>query len=276
MERMYDEVSSVAAGSVSQAESLARVDELAAEAHKSVAFMADAGQGVLDEIRNAEITLGKAFDAVTNISNEVERASIHIADLAQHGEQIGAVIGTLGDIAAQTNLLALNAAIEAARAGEQGRGFAVVAAEVRQLAERAAKAAKDSGEMIFGLRQSLGGAALAMTSSVDAARDSNAESRGAIEKIRAASEEVSERTEAIRLFMNGVVGSLSETSTISKASLDASQDICSSIEQAAVSIAELAAAGQNLTDLVVQTEAALLTIRNNLIPRRLQDIEDAA
>ncbi|HEX8957570.1 MAG TPA: methyl-accepting chemotaxis protein [Burkholderiaceae bacterium] len=76
-------------------------------------------------------------------SNVVARVGNTMNEITSSASKIKDIIGMIDGIAFQTNILALNAAVEAARAGEQGRGFAVVAGEVRNLAQRAASAAKD-------------------------------------------------------------------------------------------------------------------------------------
>jgi len=85
--------------------------------------------GVMVKAGDGGAVINEAINAMTDI----DKSSKKIAD----------IIGVIDEIAFQTNLLALNAAVEAARAGEQGRGFAVVAAEVRNLAQRSAGAAKE-------------------------------------------------------------------------------------------------------------------------------------
>jgi methyl-accepting chemotaxis protein len=81
---------------------------------------------------------GHAVGQVVSTMTAISESSRKIAD----------IIAVIDSIAFQTNILALNAAVEAARAGEQGRGFAVVAAEVRNLAQRSAAAAKEIKTLI--------------------------------------------------------------------------------------------------------------------------------
>jgi len=120
-----------------------------------------------DTARGGAEIVQQTLRGMQNIADRVRESAQTVQSLGARSDQIGAIVGTIEEIADQTNLLALNAAIEAARAGEQGRGFAVVADEVRALAERTTRATKEIGEMIKAIQNETGGAVNSMELGVE-------------------------------------------------------------------------------------------------------------
>jgi len=123
-----------------------RTEEQAASLEETAASMEELTQTVRQNAENAQQAnklASSASDVAIKGGEVVSEVVGTMQGITQASRKIADIIGVIDEIAFQTNILALNAAVEAARAGDQGRGFAVVAAEVRNLAQRSANAAKE-------------------------------------------------------------------------------------------------------------------------------------
>ena len=99
---------------------------------------------------------------VIEIRDKVAETARKVKRLAEASQEISKIVALISQISSRTNLLALNASIEAARAGESGRGFAIVADEVRQLADRSAKALKEIEQIVWQIQSETGSVMEAM------------------------------------------------------------------------------------------------------------------
>ena len=183
-----------------------------------------------DNAREANLLAATASDVARKGGDVVAQVVDTMGSINTSANKIVDIIGVIDGIAFQTNILALNAAVEAARAGEQGRGFAVVAAEVRNLAQRSAAAAKEIKTLIG----------------------------DSVEKVERGTRLVGQAG----VTMDEVVASVKRVTDIMSEISNASQEQSAGIEQVNLSIIEMDSMTQQNAALVEQAAAAAQSLQD--------------
>ena len=200
---------------------------------------AEAAKLTLDSAAKGEHAVRASLAGMQRIRGEVQGISKKVKSLADRSLEISEIVNTIEDIASQTNLLALNASIEAAGAGESGLRFAVVAEEVRKLAERSGKAAKDIVVLIKAVQAETQQAVVAMeegTREVEAGFKVTVEAGENLHQIG----EISQKSAALALEIS-----------------QATQDQVRGVEGGAVAV-------QSIASVAVETEKAVVETRKTM------------
>ncbi len=206
---------------------------------ESAEASARSAQQTSEAAAKGESAVRDSLAGMQRIRGEAQAISKKIKSLADRSLEISEIVNTIEDIASQTNLLSLNAAIEAAGAGEAGLRFAVVAEEVRKLAERSAKAAKDIVVLIKGIQSETQEAVVAM-------------------------EEGTREVEAGYKVTVQAGDSLREIGGISQRSAELATDISRSSQQQVRGVETAAVAVQSIAGVAAHTEKAVLEARKTM------------
>ena len=256
-------------------DALRMAEELAVTLN-SVQMMTDSIQRVAENAREAEEVANSSSATALKGGEAVERTVVGILQiretvsetarkvkrLAEASQEISKIVALISQIASRTNLLAMNASIQAARAGEAGRGFAIVADEVRQLADRAAKALKEIEQIVLQIQSETGSVMTAMEEGIQQVIDVTGRAEQAktslediiqvsnridtlVRSITADTVEQRENSRAVAQVMQSVELTAQETSQESQrvaGSLQSlvgiSQDLLESVERFRISVDE--------------------------------------
>jgi methyl-accepting chemotaxis protein len=174
--------------------------------------------------------------------DSMKRLASAIEEIKKSSDETAKIVKTIDEIAFQTNLLALNAAVEAARAGDAGKGFAVVAEEVRNLAQRAGEAARNTASLIEGsVKNAENGVSVAdeTAKSLEAITSSSQKVGNLVGEIAAASNEQATGIDQVTTAVSQMDQVTQQNAANAEESASASEELNAQAEQLKGMVSEL-------------------------------------
>ena len=197
-----------------------------------------------EHANEADHLMHETNQIVNKANNAMTQLTVSMKEIKKASEDTSKIIKTIDEIAFQTNLLALNAAVEAARAGEVGAGFAVVAGEVRNLAIRAAEAAKNTATLIEDTVKKTGDGADLVTTTGDAfenVRQKAEKIAGLVSEIASASREQARGIEQVSKAVTDMDKVTQQNAANAEESASAAEEMNAQAEQMMVHVKEMQA-----------------------------------
>jgi len=224
--QVSDSSISLSQGAMEQASAIEELTASIEEISAQTRMNAENATNANEIAENAKVNAENGYEQMKEMQHAVD-------EINSASTNIYKIIKVIDEIAFQTNILALNAAVEAARAGQHGKGFAVVAEEVRNLAARSAKAAKETTEMIEGsIKKAEAGSAIANETSeaLNKIVENTVKVADFISQIAVASNEQAEGIAQINAAVMQVSTVVQTNSATSEESASASEELASQAE----------------------------------------------
>jgi methyl-accepting chemotaxis protein len=212
--------------------------------------------------RDAEeggVSVERAMQGFSRVRDSVTESAKVIREMGRRASDISTIVSTIDLIAERTNLLSLNASIEAARAGDAGRGFAVVAEEIRNLADRSAKATADIAAIIKALQE--------------VAQDAVAVSTEGLRVIDETQAKAEEGGKGLRTILSGVNEATQVVTLIARAA-DEQRDAVRTVVSTISTTADQAKLVATATDEQSRTVSGLVQA-NNAVRKTAQEVRKA-
>ncbi|WP_416838677.1 methyl-accepting chemotaxis protein [Haloferax sp. DFSO52] len=241
----------------------AAVEEIATAADQLAENSAEAAELGAD----GQVAAEGALNGMDSIRSETQSTVEEVAEFGALTDEVGDIVGVIGDIAEQTNLLALNANIEAARAGEAGEGFAVVANEVKQLAEATGESAAEVETLIEDIQsqrevvvsgvEQMSERVTEESESVETAIDALDDITERVEENNTNVHEVTSATDAQATSTEDVTAMVQEVASVSEETTAEAETVSAAAEEQAASLNQVTSSAQTLASNAEDLHALL-------------------